>query len=47
LFEGETVDFEWAAHPTTNRYGYKFVATMVRPRGRAAPHHTIRYRSDE
>ena len=43
-FAGETVDFEWEA---ASQDGYVFRATTVVPRGRTAPHRTIRrYRSD-
>jgi cold shock protein len=44
-FAGETVDFEW--EPVANQDGYTFRANTVRPRGRLAPHRTIRrYRPD-
>jgi CspA family cold shock protein len=43
-FEGETVDFDW--EPTARhggQDGYSFRAISVWPRGRVAPHRTIRY----
>ncbi|ORB52297.1 hypothetical protein [Mycolicibacterium rhodesiae] len=46
-FEGETVDFDWqpTAYPGSQD-GYSFVAITVWPRGRAAPHRTVRYYKD-
>jgi CspA family cold shock protein len=42
-FEGETVDFDWQPVYPGSQDGYDFVATSVWPRGRPAPHRTIRY----
>jgi CspA family cold shock protein len=45
LFAGETVDFDWEP---ANQDGYAFRAVSVIPRGRPAPHRTIRrYRTGE
>ena len=43
-FEGETVDFDWqtTAFPGSQD-GYSFIAITAWPRGRQAPHRTIRY----
>jgi len=41
-FEGETVDFDWE-RPRGGQDGYSFRAITVWPRGREAPHRTIRY----
>jgi hypothetical protein len=45
VFKGETVDFDWIH---ANQDGYGFRATTARPRGRQAPHRTVRrYRAGE
>jgi CspA family cold shock protein len=45
LFEGETVDFEWAQ---PGQDGYPFLAVTVRPHHRPLPQHVIRrYKVDE
>jgi len=45
LFAGETVDFDWVP---SHQDGYSYSAVAVIPRGRPAPHRTVRrYRPGE
>jgi CspA family cold shock protein len=41
LFVAETVDFQWR---TSRQDGYDYCAVTVLPRGRSAPHRTVRRR---